>query len=248
MAKRPDNKGFFITGTDTGVGKTVVTACLLSLFRKYRLSAGVMKPIETGVTKQTLSDAEFLIKAAGADSAIADVSPIRFKTPASPYQASQLEKRGIDIKIILRKFRELADRHEYMLVEGVGGILAPITEKYLVIDLIRELRLPLIVVCRHTLGTLNHTLLTLRTAQAEGITVRGIIFNQSAPKNSAIEKAQPDLLRKLTKVPILGECPYIKNVSPASFTPKLLAEIEKKLDIGAWFKGHRKSGYTQEQR
>jgi dethiobiotin synthetase len=231
MAKRADIKGFFITGTDTGVGKTIVTACLLSLFRKYNLSAGVMKPIETGVTGRTLSDAEFLIETEGAGSAIADVAPVRFKTPASPLQASKIEKRPINIKSIWRKFHELAYRHEYMLVEGVGGILAPITEKYLVIDLIREMRLPLIVVCRHTLGTLNHTLLTLRAAQAEGIEVRGIIFNQTAPKMSAIEKQQPAIVRELTKIPILGECHYIKNVSPASFTPKLLAEIEKKLDF-----------------
>lgn len=231
MAKPADIKGFFITGTDTGVGKTIVTACLLSLFRKYRLTAGVMKPFETGVTGKTLSDAEFLIKAEGAGSAIADVSPMRFKTPASPLQASQVEKRPINIKLILRKFHELAGKNEFMLVEGVGGILAPITDKYLVIDLIRDLRLPLIVVCRYNLGTLNHTLLTLKAAQAEGIAVRGIIFNQTTPKMSAIEKQQPALVRKLTKTPVLGECPYIKNASPSSFTPKLLAGIEKMLDF-----------------
>lgn len=236
MAKRTNIKGFFITGTDTGVGKTVVTACLLSLFRKYRLDVGVMKPIETGVTRQALSDAEFLIKAAGTESALADVSPIRFKTPASPLQASRIEKRPIDIKLILQKFRDLADKHEYMLVEGVGGILAPITEKYLVIDLIRELRLPLIVVCRHTLGTINHTLLTVKTAQAKGITVHGIIFNQTTPKNSPIEKAQPALVSELTEVPIVGEFPYIKNISPASFTPKLLAKIEKNLNFDGLMK------------
>ena len=229
MAKQTNIKGFFITGTDTGVGKTVVTAGLLSLFRKYRLDVGVMKPIETGVTRETLSDAEFLIKTAGTDDSLADVSPVRFKTPASPLQASRIEKRPIDIKLIRQKFQHLADKHEYMLVEGVGGILAPITEKYLVIDLIRELRLPLIVVCRHALGTINHTLLTLKTAQAEGITIRGVIFNQTTPKNSAIEKVQPALVSELTEVPILGEFPHIKNISPASFTPKRLAEIERKL-------------------
>lgn len=230
---RPANiKGFFITGTDTGVGKTVVTACLLSLFRKYHMEAGVMKPIETGVTRHTASDAELLMNTANVDDAINDVSPVRFKTPASPWQASQAEKRPIDIKLILQKFHLLASRHEYMLVEGVGGILAPITEKYLVIDLIRDLRLPVIVVAHYTLGTLNHTLLTLKTAQAADITVRGIIFNQTAPQKSAIEKAQPALVRELTPVPILGECPYIKGVSSASFTPKLLTRIEQKLDFG----------------
>jgi dethiobiotin synthetase len=229
MAKR----GFFITGTDTGVGKTIVTAGLLSLFKKHRLDAGVMKPIETGVVpgQKSLSDAEFLMRAGEIDDPLAEVSPYRLRTPASPFYASRIEKRPIDIKIILKDFHRLAGKHEYMLVEGVGGILTPITAKIMVADLIRELRLPVIIVSRFTIGALNHTLMTLKTAQEKGLAVRGVIFNQTKPKITAIEKAQSSLLRELTSAPVLGECAFIKNISPAS--SKLLAAIEKNLDFDA---------------
>lgn len=239
MVKRV--KGFFITGTDTGVGKTVVTACLLSLFKKYRLDAGVMKPIETGVAsgQRSLSDAELLLQTAGGADSITEISPIRLRTPASPYQASRMEKCAINIKTVLREYRRLAGTHDYMLVEGVGGILTPITGKYMVIDLIRELRLPLIVVSRFTLGTLNHTLLTVKTAREAKLPIRGIIFNQTEPQKTAIEKDQPTIIRELSKIPVLGEIPFIKNVSPKTFSPALLAVIEKKLDFNALRKGCR---------
>ena len=230
MAKRPNIKGFFITGTDTGVGKTVITACLLSLFRKYSLDAGVMKPIETGVRpgQKIPSDAELLIQTSGVADSLSEVSPVRLKTPASPYQASLVENRSIDVKTILQQYRILATKHEYMLVEGVGGILTPITAKYKVIDLARDLGLPVIVVSRFTLGALNHTLLTVNTAQEAGLEIRGIIFNQITPaKKTAVEKSQPDLIRKLSTVPVLGECPFIKDI--ANLTHKQLCVIEKKL-------------------
>lgn len=186
--------------------------------------------METGVRpgQKDLSDAELLIKISGVADSLAEVSPVRLKTPASPYQASQMEKRPTDIKAILRQYHSLADKHEYMLVEGVGGILTPITAKYKVVDLVRDIGLPVIVVSRYTLGTLNHTLLTLNAAREAGLTVRGVIFNQTTPsKNNEVEKGQPDLIRKLSTAPVLGECPFIKDIT--SISHKQLDIIEKKL-------------------
>lgn len=226
--------GYFITGTDTGVGKTTVTACLAALLRKNGTDVGVMKPLETGVdlSRQGISDAEFLMWVSGVNDPLPDVSPYRFKTAAAPYPASQIEGRVIDPEIILKSFRQLATRHDLMLVEGIGGLLVPITRDYLVADLVADLQLPLIVVSRFALGTLNHTLLTLHAAKTRGLEICGIIFNHCGPGNKTpIELRNPQIVEKISGTRILGECPYIENVSPESFSGDLLSRIEAKLNF-----------------
>lgn len=225
-------KGFFITGTDTGVGKTVVTACLASLFRGRHLDAGVMKPVETGVAGggRKISDAELLLQASGVRDALSEVSPCRFATPASPYQAAQLENISVDAAGITGAFHRLAQRHDLMLVEGIGGLLTPITRTLRVIDLAAEWALPLIIVSRLTLGTINHTLLTLGAAENRGIKTAGVIFNRpDAGEISDIEKTAPGTLRELSGVRVLGELPFIRDIS--SFPSKCLDEIAKDIDF-----------------
>ncbi|MBI4390060.1 MAG: dethiobiotin synthase [Nitrospinae bacterium] len=227
-------KGYFITGTDTGVGKTLVTAALAALFKKRGWNAGVMKPFETGIDPGgvRLSDAEFLLKTAGADDPLADVSPVRFRTPASPYQASLIERREIDVQDVIRKFRLLQTRRQCLLVEGIGGILVPIRRDYLVIDLIKDLGLPAIVVSRLALGTINHTLLTVRAAQEKGIAVRGIIFNRMGKREvSELDAGQTKIIGELGGVEILGEFPSIADPAPERFTPDLLEEIAAKIQF-----------------
>lgn len=224
-------KGYFITGTDTGVGKTVVTACLLSHFRKHGRNAGVMKPLETGV-EPGRSDAEFLLQTAGLEDRLADVSPYRFRSAASPYLAARLENRRVEPGKIIEAFQRLAAVHDLLLVEGIGGLLAPIAPGYLVADLARDLGLPLIVVSRFSLGTINHTLLTLETAKARGIEVCGVIFNHLDRGGiNSMEKHNPGIIQELSDVRILGACPFIPNISPESFTPELLTELEKNIDF-----------------
>jgi len=229
-------QGFFITGTDTGVGKTVVTACLLSLYRKHRLNVGVMKPIETGVdpecSSSANSDAKFLMEIAQCSDPLPHVCPVRLKTAASPYQAAKMENRSIDLDSIIETFGLLADKYENLLVEGVGGLLVPIQSNYLVCDLIRDLGLPLLVVSRNALGTLNHTLLTLRAAQWEGISVRGVILNRMEPGGKdAIEEGHAGIITELSGVPVLGEIPFLGNISEKSFTGDLLDRLEESLDF-----------------
>jgi len=224
-------KGFFITGTDTGVGKTVVTACLLSLYRKHKQSVGVMKPIETGVDPQCSSsansDAKFLMEISRGSDPLALVSPIRLKPAASPYQAAKMENLPINTDKIIQNFHTLADKYENMLVEGVGGLLAPLTSNYLVCDLVRDLGLPLLVVSRNTLGTLNHTLLTLRVAEQEGIPVRGVIMNRTEPgENDEIEKEHAGIITEFSGVPVLGEIPFLGGISDKSFTEEILGRLE----------------------
>lgn len=208
--------GFFITGTDTDVGKTVVTACLATLFKNQNV--GVMKPIETGVDPECSStansDTKFLMEVSGTTDAEEEVCPLRLKTPASPYQASQIAGTSIQPATILKMFNTLQSRHPMMLVEGVGGLLVPITASYNVADLARDIGLPLILVSRIRLGTLNHTLLTLNAARQYGLNIKGIILNkQETDDLDDVEKQQEKLIEELSDIPILGICPYIEDVS-----------------------------------
>jgi dethiobiotin synthetase len=209
-------KGYFITGTDTSVGKSVVTACLATLFKSRGEDVGVMKPIETGVdpacSSSANSDAKFLMEVSGVQDA--NVCPYRLKTPASPYQAARIEGKEIDPAIILEKFRTLQSKHSMMLVEGIGGLMVPITKNYNVADLALEMRLPLIIVSRIKIGTLNHTLMTINAAKQHGLEIKGVILNPSYEGElDVIEKEQGSLIEEFSDTPVLGTCPYIEDVS-----------------------------------
>ena len=210
--------GFFITGTDTGIGKTVVTACLTTLFKSQDMDVGVMKPIETGVdpvcSSSANSDAKFLMESSSSTDAEEEVCPYRLKTPASPYQSAQIEGTQIHPSTILEKFKVLQSRHSMMMVEGIGGLLVPITYRYCVADLALEIGLPLIIVSRLRIGTLNHTLLTINVAQQYGLKIKGIILNQhEAGVLNDVEIKQGELVEEFSGVPILGTCPYLEDVS-----------------------------------
>jgi len=229
-------QGLFITGTDTGVGKTVVTAAILSWLRQQGQTVGVMKPIETGVDSECSSpansDALFLMECGGVEDALADVCPVRLKPAASPYQAALIENRSIQPETILSAYRTLSEKHDWMLVEGVGGIRVPITQDYGVMDLMRDLGLPAVVVARYKMGTLNHTLMTLDTLKQNGIPVKGVVFNQTEPyAMDSIEQDQPRLIEELSGVKVLGEFPYTDNLSTQSFSPEKLKELETSVDF-----------------
>ena len=229
-------QGFFITGTDTGVGKTVTTACLLSLYRKHRLNVGVMKPIETGVdpecSSSANSDAKFLLEICQSSDPLSQVSPVRLKTPASPFQAAKIDNRAIDMDRIFNSFHQLSDKYDNLLVEGIGGLLVPLQPDYLVCDLIRDLGLPLLVVGKNALGTLNHTLLTLRAAEQAGIPVKGVILNRTeAGEKDAIESGHADIITEFSGIPVLGEIPFLGQISEKSFTDEFLEELEESLDF-----------------
>jgi len=210
--------GFFITGTDTDVGKTVVTACLSILFKNQGMDVGVMKPIETGVDPECSSaansDAKFLMEVSSSTDAEDEVCPYRLKTPASPYQSSQIASIQIQPATLLEKFKVLQSRHSTLLVEGVGGLMVPITKRYNVADLALEMALPLIIVSRLKIGTLNHTSLTINAARQHGLKIKGIILNQQEKGDpDDVEKQQGKLIEELSDTPILGTCPYIEDVS-----------------------------------
>jgi dethiobiotin synthetase len=229
-------QGLFITGTDTGVGKTVVTAAILAHLRHQEQKTGVMKPIETGVDSQCSSpansDALFLMECGGIEDTLAEVCPIRLKPAASPYQAAFTENRTLEPETILSAYRILSKKYDWMLVEGIGGVRVPITRDYGVVDLMRDLGLPTVVIARYQLGTLNHTLMTLDTLKQNGIPVRGVVFNQTGPEApNAIEQDQPRLIEELSGIQVLGEFPYIDNLNTQSFSPEKLKELETSVDF-----------------
>lgn len=225
------SKGIFITGTDTGVGKTIVSAAIIRALVKKGIKVGAMKPIETGcasklrVKELIPSDGIFLKDAAGMDDSIDLIVPIRFEQPLAPMVASDLEKRPVDLNKVFSAYKKLSNKYEFMVVEGVGGLLVPIhrftasgvplhRSAYFVSDLIKDLNLPVIVVARPTLGTINHTLLTVNYALREGLDVLGVIINYHMPPAGDIaEKTNPDVLKELCPVPIIGILPYIGDIT-----------------------------------
>ena len=209
--------GIFITGTDTDVGKTVVAAGLALALRARGLKVGVMKPIATGCTGQDVRlvshDAVYLLEAAE-NQFPALTSPSRFRNPLSPNVAAVMEKKEIDLKEIKKAYYELQKHYDFMIVEGIGGLLVPITKDYFVANMIREFRLPTLVVARPGLGTINHTLLTVDAAVIRGFEVRGIIFNRVPAVNlSMAEITNPKTIHELTGVPILGSLPEMDDIS-----------------------------------
>ena len=229
-------QGLFITGTDTGVGKTVVTAAILSWLRQQGQTVGVMKPIETGVDSECSSaansDALFLMECGRLEDDLTEVCPIRLKPAASPYQAGLIENRTLQPEAIISAYRTLSEKYDWMLVEGVGGVKVPITREYAVVDLIRDLGLPAIVVARYQLGTLNHTLMTVDTLKQNSIPVRGVVFNPTESEAlNTIEQDQPRLIEELSGVKVLGKFPYIKNLNTQSFSPEKLKVLEASVDF-----------------
>ena len=208
-------RGVFITGTDTGVGKTLVTTALALCLKQRGISVGVMKPIETGYGGDGASgsDAARLYAAAGMTDPVECMSPYRFPDPLAPLDAARRAGIPIETRKIRAAFRTLAARHEFMLVEGAGGVLVPIAEKAEMRDLIVEMGLPVIVVGRTAIGGVNHVLLTVEALARRRIAVAGIILNRTKDATPGTvdgmqEASTLALLRERAGVPVVGPLPY----------------------------------------
>jgi len=217
MNQRKEAKGFFITGTDTGVGKTIITVALLRLLKTYGLNACGMKPVETGCVRKheklIPSDGRFIKTAANLEEPLDTISPCRFEHPLAPLAASCIAGTPVDLEKIKSTYARLSSRYDAVIVEGVGGLLVPVAEDYSVIDLAKDFGLPVIVVSGTRLGTLNHTMLTVTCARKAGLMVSGIIMNEShPPENTPAEKTNEDILMKISPVPLFGLFPYLKKL------------------------------------
>ncbi len=212
-------RGVFITGTDTGVGKTIISAAITRALKIRGVNVGVMKPVETGCRMEGEKglvpvDGAFLQYMAETDSPLSDITPYRFETPVAPLVASELEGRVIRKEVILTTYEKIAGNHDFMVVEGVGGLMVPVSRDLLVSDLVKMLDLSIVVVAGNTLGVINHTLLTVKAAENEGIRIAGVVINHiRSPRGDIAEDTNPRALEKLLTVPVIGVFPYLKERS-----------------------------------
>jgi dethiobiotin synthetase len=216
----------FVVGTDTGVGKTLVAAGLARLLVNRGVSVGVFKPIASGGIVS--EDGKLLQKASTLpDSAYPGIVPLHYKQPLAPWVAGWKEGK-VDLRKVEKAYQEAKKKYDCLIVEGIGGVLVPITKNFLAIDWVVKWKLPTLVVARAGLGTINHTLLTVEALQKRKIKVSGVVVNGYKGKDIS-EKTNVQVLRKLLKVPVYG---------PIKFNPQyrtdldLLARDMQKLKMG----------------
>jgi len=195
----------FITGTDTGVGKTYVVSRLIRALRKDGIDAVGMKPICCG----DRDDAELIYRASEGVVPLNDINPVWLRTPAAPYTAAMIEGRTIDLALIRESFERLQSSHQRVIVEGVGGWRVPIARDYFVSDLARDFALPVVVVVSNRLGAINHTLLTVESIRAAGLECAGIILNRSDAESADVANTtNRGIIEDLAKVSILAEVQF----------------------------------------
>jgi len=201
--------GIFITGTDTEIGKTAITAGLTAVLKTRNIDIGVMKPISAGGQE----DAQLLKQVAGVKDSLDTINPISLRDPLSPNVAASREDTTLDLNLIFDAYQKLSQCHDFMLVEGVGGLLVPLTDDFLVADLAVQLDLPLIIVARAALGTINHTLLTIESARQRNLKILGVVYNTLSPGLPDIAaQTSPEVVTQISGVSSLGITPHDPNV------------------------------------
>lgn len=210
-------RGCFVTGTDTGVGKTLVTGALAMILTERGYRVGVMKPIQTGTLgdgPEGPDDVTLLLDASGNRESPQQVCPYRFSLPLAPLAAAREEGVTVDPNRLAAQFEDVCSRSDLMLVEGVGGVMVPLAEGYLVLDMIKMLNLPALVVGRAGLGGVNHALLTLEALERRRIATLGILFNHVVPLSGHPADARQlettwQLISEFSQVPHRGVLPHV---------------------------------------
>lgn len=208
-------RGLFVTGTDTGVGKTVVTAAITAVLRAEGLNAGVWKPVQSGAPLGSgVTDAERLLKITGIDERPEAVAPFTFEAPLTPLLAAKQAGVTLTLKDLIAAGEPLAKRYDALLIEGAGGVAVPLTDDGLVADLIAELRIPALIVARSSLGTINHTLLTVSFLRQRGVPIIGIIMNDgelAERKDDPSVATNAELIERYSGLKVLGRLPHMQR-------------------------------------
>jgi len=229
FAPPPPARGIFITGTDTEVGKTVVAAGLAAALKRRGLKVGVMKPIATGCERRrgrlVSQDAELLVSLSGCQAPMELVSPIRMEAALAPSVATKMAERPLNLQRVWKAFKVLSYMHEALVVEGIGGLMVPILERYFVADMIKRMGLPVMIVARPALGTINHTTLTVRVAEQMGLAVRGVVINYHKPFRGVAERTAAMSIEEATNVPVLAEVPHLPSISPKTLRLGVFDEL-----------------------
>jgi dethiobiotin synthetase len=232
LAPSPKVKGVFVTGTDTGVGKTWIAAGLTAVLRRWGLKVCYFKPIQSGCPEEggrlVPTDARFAARLAGLTEPLELLTPITLRLPLAPGVAASREGVKVDLERIDQARSELARRYDLLVIEGAGGLYVPlINTRFLVLDLIQWLRLPLMVVARPGLGTINHTVLTVKAAQQAQVPVAGVVINRYPERPSLAEETNPEVIAALTGVPILGKVPEISDLNSPEGESRFLAAVDQ---------------------
>ena len=270
-------KGLFVTGTDTGIGKTALSALLLAELRRRKINAAPIKPVQTGGVKpetgnlthseagarrqqrsgklEEEQDAEFQISSlpsqvssftvpdldyslSMADMKVSDedyrnMAPYTFEPACSPHLAADLAGTEIDIAEMIIAARTLASEYEFIIAEGAGGVMVPLTRRETMLDLMQAIKLPVLLAARPGLGTLNHTLLSIQALRSDGLDIAGVVFVASQPGEPGfIEEDNGTTIEHFSKVPVLGTIPYCARLAESqphySDLPiPVVAEVEK---------------------
>ena len=227
--------GFFITGTDTGVGKTFVACGLARSFHDRGLRVGVMKPVETGCSRRDdellPADALRLLMAARSDQDLSSVCPYRFEAPLAPDVAARRAGQQIDPQVIHDRCRAIARSHDIIVVEGAGGLLVPIWNRYSMADLAADLGLPLLVVAASRLGAVSHTLLTLELAAARGLPVAAYVLNHLSREEDEAMSTNAGLLARSTDVPCAGVVTWSSVADQADMAAVAAAAVGRALSV-----------------
>ena len=206
-------KSLFVTGNDTDVGKTCVTASIVKNLRDMDIDVGVMKPFASGYKKNSNSlsqDVEILMKYSGSHDPIDLVNPYFFEIPTSPYNASKILARKISTQKVIDAYDKLLSSHDLVVVEGIGGLMTPITQNYFVSNLISELDIDTIIVTGSKLGTVNHTLLTYEHCKQMHLKLKGFVINQTEPNGYELSNLKQQIM-ELTNQIVYCTIPYHKN-------------------------------------
>jgi dethiobiotin synthetase len=213
------DRGLLVTGTDTGVGKTLVCTAIARLLRRQGKCVRVCKPVATGAAAQAghwRADDTVRLAEAAAETDLDAVTPWAFPAPAAPPVAARDQGMSLRLDDLVRAVNRRRQPGAFLLVEGVGGLLCPLTERETVADLARRLALPLVVVARRSLGTLNHTLLTLAAARHAGLAVAGVVVNETAPPAGLADETNVAELQKRIDVPVLAVVPHATDEARAA--------------------------------
>ncbi|PAQ15669.1 dethiobiotin synthase [Bacillaceae bacterium SAOS 7] len=208
--------GIFLTGTDTDAGKTIATLLLTHAFLQHGVDVYPYKPVQSGAEeregKLIAPDAE--IYQLLSELKDQELSTYLYKMASSPHLAAEQEGTVLPIEKLITNIKEKAVDQEMLLVEGAGGLYVPLNRQgYCIIDLIEELKFPVVIVARASLGTINHTMLTVEALKNRGLHVTGIILSSTVPEDEMIEQDNRQMIEQLTGVPIIGTIPFIQNIS-----------------------------------
>jgi len=225
--------GVFVTGTDTGVGKTFVAAGIVRWLRNQGIDAVPMKPVQTGGERRSelrgdnrlvAPDLEFVLSTANlqpADDEIRLMSPYVYEPACSPHLAGRMAERYVEPSIVKDCADQLSAAHQAVVIEGAGGIMVPLNESATMLDLMVLLGYPVILVSRFGLGTINHTLLSVQALHTAGLELIGVVFNrteQPTGESRFIEEDNPETIARFGGVPVLGKIGYLDPVSKTGDT------------------------------